>query len=107
MKLLSDEFCLAEEMINHDEIDVDAGDRYFISLRPSKIPECMKDSFCGELISEVYIFAYSDLSNLELLSCDVFGQTFVEAWTPTAKEVEIIKMSRKTPCFSYGDIRRK
>ena len=90
MKLLNDGFCLAEEMIDHDEIDVDAGDRYFISLHPSKIPEYMKNSFSGELISEVYISTYRDLSCLELLSCDVFGQTFVETWTPTAKEVDII-----------------
>ena len=91
MRLLNDGFCLTREVVNHDEIDVGGGDTYFIPLYISKIPECMKDSFNSELISEVYISAYGDLSNLELLSCDVFGQTFVETWTPTAKEVETIR----------------
>ena len=91
MKLLNDGFCLTEEMLNHDAIDVDAGDRYFIPLHSSKIPECMRNSFCAELISEVYITAYSNLSNLKLMSCDVFGQAHVETWNPNAKEVDIIR----------------
>ena len=92
MNLLNCNFDLKEEMIDYDEIDVDSRDRYFIPLDLSKIPKGTIDNFCGsDLISEVYISVFGDTKNMELVLCDIFGQTCVEIWNPKEEDIAIIE----------------
>lgn len=90
MEFLSEVFKLTGEMIDFDGI-WDNGDSYNIPLKLDKIPkEAMKDPYCSDLISEIYIFALCDMSNILLISRDIFGQTCVEKWKHKEDEVEII-----------------
>ena len=91
MEFLNDEFELTSEMIDFDGI-WDNGDSYNIPLKLDKIPkEVMKDPHCSDLISEIYIFAMCDLSNILLISRDIFGQTCVEKWKQKEDEVDIVQ----------------
>jgi len=91
MKFLNEIFELSDEMIDSDEIS-DNGDSYFIPLRIDKISkEVMKDPYCSDLLSEVYIFAPCDLNNILLISVDVFGKTCIEKWKQKEDEIKIVQ----------------
>jgi len=91
MEFLNKEFTLTDEMIDVEEI-TDNGDSYFIPLKLDKIPkDAMKDPYCSDLISEIYIFALCDLSNILLVSRDIYGQSCVEKWKQKEGEVDIVQ----------------
>lgn len=91
MEFLREIFRLTNEMVNADGI-ISNGDSYFIPLKLDKIPSnVMKDPYCSDLISEIYIFVLRDLSNIILLSKDIFGQTYVEKWKQKEDEINIVQ----------------
>ena len=91
MMFLNGGFCLTKEMIDYAGIDVDAGERYFIPIQLSKIKDEIKNHFNSDLISEIYISAFCDLSDISVIVLDVCGGSHVEPWTPKEEEVDIIK----------------
>lgn len=90
MGFLNEMFKLTDEMVDCDGIS-DNGDSYFIPLKLDKIAkEAMKDPYCSDLISEIYINAMIGLGGITLISRDIFGQACVEKWEQKGEEVDIV-----------------
>ena len=92
MEFLNNGFKLKRGMVDLDGVVEQGGDSYFIPLKIKNVPMCMIDDPSSfDLISEIYILAFYDMSRVELLSQDVLGNIYNEFWSPSNTEINIVR----------------